>query len=55
VPHLTLSEFGTAPAADRVAGLPPPEAMAFLVEAVAWVVPDEAFPFTVRRSFTLNS
>lgn len=55
VPHLTLSEFGTAPSADLGAGLPLPEAMAFLVEAVAWAVPDESFHFTVRRTFTLNS
>lgn len=55
VPHLTLSEFGTAPPADLVAGLPPPEAMAFLVDAIAWVVPDEAFHFTVRRTFALDS
>jgi 2'-5' RNA ligase len=53
VPHLTLSEFGTAPAAALGADIPQPEAMAFLVEAVAWVVPDEAFHFTVRRTFML--
>lgn len=53
VPHLTLSEFGTAPAAALKADIPQPEAMAFLVEAVAWVVPDEALHFTVRRTFML--
>jgi 2'-5' RNA ligase len=53
VPHLTLSEFGTAPAAALGADIPQREAMAFLVEAVAWVVPDEAFHFTVRRTFML--
>ena len=52
VPHLTLSEFGSAPAV-REAELPPPKAMAFLAETVTWVVPDEAFHFTVRRTFTL--
>jgi 2'-5' RNA ligase len=50
VPHLTLSEFATAPAVPG-ADIAPPEAMAFLAEAVAWVVPDEAFHFTVRRTF----
>lgn len=54
VPHLTLSEFGTTPAAD-VAGVPGPEAMDFVVESVAWVVPDEKFHFTVRRRFSLDS
>lgn len=53
VPHLTLSEFGTAPAAALGADIPQREAMAFLVEAVAWVVPDEALHFTVRRTFML--
>ena len=52
VPHLTLSEFGTAPAVPDTE-LPPPEAMAFLADTVTWVVPDEAFHFTVRRTFTL--
>jgi 2'-5' RNA ligase len=55
VPHLTLSEFGAAPDEALVADVPQPGAMAFLVEAVAWVVPDEAFHFTVRRAFHLNS
>jgi 2'-5' RNA ligase len=55
VPHLTLSEFGTAPVAVPGPEVPPPKAMAFLVEEVAWVVPDEAFHFTVRRTFTLAS
>jgi len=53
VPHLTLSEFGKTPAARLAADLPPPESMSFLLDAVDWVVPDEAFHFTVRRTFTL--
>lgn len=53
VPHLTLSEFGTAPAAALRADLPPREEMSFLAEAVAWVVPDETFHFTVRRTLRL--
>lgn len=53
VPHLTLSEFGSEPAAALGADVPQREAMAFLVEAVAWVVPDETFHFTVRRTFML--
>jgi 2'-5' RNA ligase len=55
VPHLTLSEFGTTPAAALKADVPPPGAMSFLVEAVAWIVPDEAFHFTVRRTFPLDA
>ncbi len=51
VPHLTLSEFGHSPEEALVAEVPAPEAMAFLVETVAWAVPDEAFRFTVRRHF----
>jgi len=54
VPHLTLSEFGTTPVAALEADVPPPEAMSFLVEAVAWIVPDEALHFTVRRTFPLD-
>jgi 2'-5' RNA ligase len=54
VPHLTLSEFGTAPEEALRADLPQPEVMAFLLETVAWVVPDEAFHFTVRRTFRLS-
>jgi 2'-5' RNA ligase len=54
VPHLTLSEFGTAPEEALVADVPQPDAMAFLLEAVAWVVPDEAFHFTVRSAFHLS-
>lgn len=54
VPHLTLSEFGTAPEEALVADVPHPDAMVFPVEAVAWVVPDEAFHFTVRRAFHLS-
>lgn len=53
VPHLTLSEFGTAPAAALRADMPPREEMSFLVEAVAWVVPDKTFHFAVRRTFML--
>jgi 2'-5' RNA ligase len=53
VPHLTLSEFGTTPAAALRADIPQPEAMVFLVEAVAWVVPDEEAHFTVHRTFGL--
>lgn len=53
VPHLTLSEFGTTPAAALGADIPQPEAMAFLAEGVAWVVPDEEVHFTVRRTFML--
>jgi 2'-5' RNA ligase len=54
VPHLTLSEFGTAPMAALGDDVPRPEAMSFLVEAVAWIVPDEVFHFTVRRTFPLD-
>jgi 2'-5' RNA ligase len=54
VPHLTLSEFGTAPEEALRADVPQPEAMAFLLETVAWVVPDETFHFMVRRSFRLS-
>jgi len=53
VPHLTLSEFGTTPEEALRADVPQPEAMGFLLETVAWVVPDEAFHFTVRRTFRL--
>lgn len=53
VPHLTLSEFGTTPAAALEADIPPPQAMSFLVNSVIWVVPDEEAHFTVRRTFTL--
>ncbi len=54
VPHLTLSEFGTAPEEALRADVPQSEAMAFLLETVAWVIPDEAFHFTVRRTFRLS-
>lgn len=54
VPHLTLSEFGSAPGEALRANLPQPEAMAFLLDTVAWVVPDEAFQFTVRRTYRLS-
>ena len=53
VPHLTLSEFGSAPAASLAMALPQPEEMVFRADSVAWVVPDEAFHFTVRRTFSL--
>ena len=54
VPHLTLSEFGAAPEVDG-RDMPPLEAMAFLADAVAWVVPDEALHFAVRRTFMLGA
>ena len=55
VPHLTLSEFATTPAAALKADVPPPEAMSFLVEAVAWIVPDETLHFTLPRTFPLDN
>ena len=54
VPHLTLSEFGSAPEEAFRANLLQPKAMAFLVDTVAWVVSDESFHFTVRRTFRLS-
>jgi 2'-5' RNA ligase len=54
VPHLTLSEFGTSPLSSLGTDVPEPEAMSFLVEAISWLVPDEAFHFTVRRTFALG-
>jgi 2'-5' RNA ligase len=54
VPHLTLSEFGSAPEEALGTNLPPPEAMAFVPDTVAWVVPDEAFHFKVHRTFRLS-
>ena len=48
VPHLTLSEFGTAPTATLGPDIPHAEAISFVVEAIAWVVPDKAFRFAVR-------
>ena len=54
VPHLTLSEFGSAPEEAFRASLPQPKAMAFLLDTVAWVVSDEVFHFTVRRTFRLS-
>jgi 2'-5' RNA ligase len=55
VPHLTLSEFGTASALTQAENIPPREAMAFFVTAVDWMVPDESFHFTVRRTFMLSA
>jgi len=54
VPHLTLSESGTALESALRADVPRPASMAFLLEAVSWVVPDETFHFTVRRAFHLD-
>lgn len=54
VPHLTLSEFGTTPAAALRTVIAAPAASAFHVWALAWVVPSEAFQFTVRRTFALE-
>jgi len=54
VPHLTLSEFGGAPEDAFRANFLQPKAMAFLLDKVAWVVSDEAFHFTVRRTFRLG-
>ena len=53
VPHLTISEFGTTPAAALSSLIPAPAASAFHVEAIAWVVPDEGFQFRVHRTFVL--
>jgi 2'-5' RNA ligase len=53
VPHLTISEFGTTPAAALGAAIPAPGASAFFVREIAWVVPDEEFRFGVRRTFAL--
>ncbi len=55
VPHLTLSEFGPSPTAALAADVPDREAMSFVVTAVAWVVPDESFRFTVRRTFPVGT
>jgi 2'-5' RNA ligase len=54
VPHLTLSEFGSAPEGAFKVNVPQHEAMAFLLDTVTWVVPDEALHFTLRRTFTLS-
>ena len=54
VPHLTISEFGTTPAAALSAVIPAPGARAFQVRAIAWVVPDDEFRFAVRRAFPLE-
>jgi 2'-5' RNA ligase len=54
VPHLTLSEFGRANEEAFRASLPQPKAMAFVLDRVAWVVPDEAVHFTVRRTFLMS-
>ena len=53
VPHLTISEFGTTPAAALSTVIPAPGASAFHVGAIAWVVPDEGFQFRVCRTFAL--
>jgi 2'-5' RNA ligase len=55
VPHLTVSEFRTTPAAALRTVIPAPGASAFHVGAIAWVVPDEAFQFRIRRTFTLEA
>ena len=54
VPHLTISEFGTTPAAALRTVIPAPGASTFHVEAIAWVVPDEGFQFSTRRTFALE-
>lgn len=54
VPHLTISEFGSAPAALIGTTIPEPRASVFEVQAIAWVVPNEAFRFTVSRTFALS-
>ena len=53
VPHLTISEFGTTPAAALSTVVPAPGARGFRVRSIAWVVPDEGFHFTVRQTFLL--
>ena len=45
VPHLTLSEFGSAPDEAFRRTSRQPKAMAFPLDTVAWVVPDEAISF----------
>ena len=55
VPHLTISEFGTTPGAALKTVMPAPAASPFQVEAIAWIVPDEEFQFTVRRTFALEA
>ena len=54
VPHLTISEFGTTPATALRTVIPAPGASTFHVEAIAWVVPDEGFQFSTRRTFALE-
>ena len=54
VPHLTLSEFGTSPLSSVGTDVPEPAKMSFPVEAVSWLMPDDAFHFTVRRNFPLG-
>jgi hypothetical protein len=55
VPHLTISEFGTTPGAALHTLMPAAAVSAFQVEAIAWIVPDEEFRFTVRRTFALEA
>jgi 2'-5' RNA ligase len=55
VPHLTISEFGTTPAAALRAVIPAPGARPFHVGAIAWLVPDDGFQFAVRRTFALEA
>ena len=54
VPHLTLSEFGTSPTSPEEIDVPEPQSMFFLVEAISWLVPDQGFHFTMRRTFPLG-
>lgn len=55
VPHLTVSEFGTDPAAALRAVIPAPGNSAFHVESIAWLVPNEDFEFALRRTFALEA
>jgi 2'-5' RNA ligase len=55
VPHLTISEFGMTPEAAVRTVIPAPGRRAFQVKAIAWLVPNEEFKFTVRRSFALKA
>ena len=54
VPHLTISEFGTEPAAALRTVIPALGIKPFPVRAIAWLVPDEAFQFRCRRTFSLG-
>ena len=55
VPHLTISEMGATPEAALRTIIPAPAASAFHVAEIAWWVPDEAFRFTVHRTFALEA